>query len=138
MSVDFLDSNVFVYLFDDTDLKKRARAETLVSSALADSSGVISYQVVQETINVLTRKLGAPPDDITRFLDAVLAPLWRVAPSPALYRRALELHGRYGFSYYDSLIVAAALDAGSDRLMSEDLQSGQSIGSLVITNPFAD
>lgn len=138
MSVDFLDSNVFVYLFDDTDLKKRTTAETLVSSALANSSGVISYQVVQETINVLSRKLGAPPDDIRRFLDAVLAPLWRVAPSPELYRQAVDLHGRYGLSFYDSLIVAAALDAGCDRLMSEDLQSGQSIGSLIIVNPFVD
>lgn len=59
MSVDFIDSNVFVYLFDDQDERKRAIATSIVQEALANGSGVVSFQVVQETINVLTHKLRA-------------------------------------------------------------------------------
>ncbi len=138
MSVDFLDSNVFIYLFDETDDQKRATAEQLIHEALAGGQSLISYQVVQETLNVLTRKLAAPltPDDAQRFLDHVLAPMWRVDPSPALYTSALHVQTRYRFGFYDSLVVAAALEAGCDRLLTEDLQDGQQIDGLTIANPF--
>jgi predicted nucleic acid-binding protein len=136
MSTDFLDTNVFVYLFDEVDDRKRATAERLVADALAAGTGVVSYQVVQEALNVLTRKLGASPSDARRFLDGVLAPLWRLGPSPDLYVRALEVRERYGFSFYDALVVAAALEAGCTRLLSEDLQHGQRIGDLTVVDPF--
>ena len=57
-------------------------------------------------------------------------------PSSTLYERALELQGRYRFSFYDSLVVAAALESGCTRLYSEDLQHGQRVGGLTIENPF--
>lgn len=136
MSTDFLDTNVFVYLFDEVDDRKRATAERMVADALASGTGVVSYQVVQEALNVLTRKLGASPSDARRFLDGVLAPLWRLGPSPDLYVRALEVRERYGFSFYDALVVAAALEAGCTRLLSEDLQHGQRIGDLIVVDPF--
>ncbi len=137
MSVDsFIDSNVFVYLFDMTDADKRRRAETLIEHALEQGDGCISYQVVQETINVVTRKLSATTDDAKRLLDRVLAPLWKVTPTPTLYRRGLDIQSRYQFSFYDSLIVAAALEAGCKTLYSEDLQHGQRIEQLTIRNPF--
>lgn len=136
MSADFLDTNVFLYLFDEVDARKRATAERLVADALAVGTGVVSYQMVQETLNVLTGKLGASPSDARRFLDGVLAPLWRVGPSPELYVRALEVRDRYGFSFYDALVVAAALDAGCTRLLTEDLQHGQRIGDLTVVDPF--
>lgn len=138
MSVeDFLDTNVFIYLFDETDLTKRRRAESLVHRSLEDGSGCISYQVVQETLNVVTRKLGARPQSARLLLDDVLAPLWQVNPTRALYARGLRVHAQYGFSFYDSLIVAAALEADCNRLYSEDLQHGQHVEQLTIHNPFA-
>ncbi len=133
---DFLDTNVFVYLFDETAPDKRARAEGLVRRSLAEGSGCISYQVVQETLNVVTRKLGARPASARLLLDDVLAPLWRVNPSRSLYARGLRLQGEFGFSSYDSLIVAAALEAGCTRLYSEDLHHGQRVDELTIQNPF--
>jgi len=133
---DFLDTNVFVYLFDETAPDKRERAEGLVRRSLEEGSGCISYQVVQETLNVVTRKLGARPASARLLLDDVLAPLWRVNPSRSLYARGLRLHAQFGFSFYDSLIVAAALEAGCARLYSEDLQHGQQIDGVTITNPF--
>lgn len=139
MSVDFLDSNIFVYLFDDKDRVRRDVAEGLVTRALADGSACISFQVVQETLNVITRKLAKPasPGDARRFLDEILLPLWRVMPSEAIYRRSLDVQERYRFSFYDALIVADALDAGCATLHSEDLQHGQKIEGLTVNNPFS-
>ena len=74
------------------------------------------------------------------WLDTVLAPLQQAAPdvSPGLhlYRRALDVQERYGFSFYDSLIVATALGSGCKRLLTEDLQHGQCVEGLRIENPF--
>ena len=132
----FLDTNVFVYMFDETDAAKRRQAETLVAESLADGTGCVSFQVVQETLNVLIRRLDFVAEDARRVLEQVLAPLWQVYPSPALYQYAIALQGRYGFSFYDSLIIAAALEAGCARLYSEDMQHGQRIERLTILNPF--
>jgi predicted nucleic acid-binding protein len=71
-------------------------------------------------------------------MDHMLVPLWRIMPSQALYGRALELQARYKFSFFDSLIIAAALAGGCTRLYSEDLQHGQRIEHLVIENPFLE
>ena len=138
MSADFLDSNVFVYLFDETDGRKCALARQVVSSALEDGNGVISFQVVQETLHVITRKLkvAVKPEDALVFLREALQPMWRVQPSAALYARSLGLQSKLGLSFYDSLIVAAAQEAGCKRLLSEDLQHGQRIEGLRVENPF--
>lgn len=138
MSVDFLDSNVFIYLFDTTDERKRAIARRLVASAIETDSACISFQVVQETLRVVTGKLPKPltPDDAQAFLQHSLMPLWRVMPSPALYAAALRLRARWQLGFYDALVVAAALEAGCKHLLSEDLQHGQRIEGLRIENPF--
>ena len=136
--VDFLDSNVFVYAVDNASPAKQAVALRLLKQAHTHQSAVISFQVVQETLHVLRRKFRvvANPPDTHDFLRNVLAPLWRVQPSAALYARALDVQERHQFSFYDALIVAAALEAGCPRLLSEDLQHGQRIEGLTIKNPF--
>ena len=137
MSADrFLDTNILVHVLDGTDERKSRAAASLVESSIGQGDGCISWQVVQESLNVLTRKLGATPDEAKRFLDTVLQPLWLVYPSTALYGRGLDLQSRYRFGLYDSLIVASALEAGCTTLFSEDLQDGQVIGGLTIRNPF--
>lgn len=138
MSAEFIDSNVFIYLFDETDPKKRGVAQRLVQTALNGGTTSISFQVVQETLNIITRKLKKPatPEQARRFLDNVLVPLWHVMPSHALYQRGLDIQSRYRYSFYDALIIAAALEARCTRLYSEDLQHGQRIEGLVVENPF--
>lgn len=138
MNVEFIDSNVFVDLFDETNDRKRQVAEMLISRALETRHACISFQVVQETLNVITQKLKTPatPKDARRFLDRVLTPLWQIMPSQALYQRGLDIQTRYRYGFYDSLIIAAALNAGCTRLYSEDLQHGQQIEGLAIENPF--
>jgi predicted nucleic acid-binding protein len=138
MSGDFIDSNVFVYTFDDAAPLKQQIARRITSDALASRRGHISHQVVQETLNVFTMKarFRMTPERAKRFLEDMLLPLWTVMPSGALYERGLEVQERYGYSFYDSLIIAAALEAGCDRILSEDLQHGQRIETLVIEDPF--
>ncbi|MBI1389164.1 MAG: PIN domain-containing protein [bacterium] len=140
MSADFIDSNVFIYLFDETDARKRLSADQLLIDALNTQQGCISFQVVQETLHVITQKLPSPVklEDAQQFLKTVLTPLWKVHPSPSLYRRALEIQARYRYAFYDSLIVAAALEAGCTRLYSEDMQPNQRIETLTIINPFSE
>ena len=140
MSGDFIDTNIFIYLFDETDDRKRAIAEQLIQQALETRNACISYQVIQETLNVVTRKLPSPmsTENARRFLEQILIPLWQTMPSPALYQQGLELQARYGFSFYDALIVAAALESGCTRLYTEDLQHGQQVGELLIENPFRE
>lgn len=139
MSADtFFDTNVFVYQLDPTDKRKHKVAEALVRGAMADESACISYQVVQECLNTVLRKADVTmaPEHARQYLDLVLLPLMKVGASPALYQRALDVQTRWRFSFYDSLIVAAALSAGCSRLLTEDLQHGQRIESLTVENPF--
>lgn len=139
MSVDaFIDTNVFIYHLDATHAGKHAAAEQVVRKALGERSGCISFQVVQECLNTILRKAEVPLDEAgaRSYLDVVLTPLVQVPATPALYQRALDVRQRWRFSFYDSLIVAAALTAGCRRLLSEDLQHGQRIEGLVVENPF--
>ena len=133
---DFIDSNVFLYMFGETDVHKRQQAESLVRRSLENDTGCISFQVVQETLNILIQKLGATPARARLLLEDVLVPLWRINPTASLYHSSLHVQVRYGFSFYDSLIVAAALEAGCTRLYTEDLRHGQQIERLTIQNPF--
>jgi len=134
----FLDTNIFVYSFDPSNPSKKEVATALIRSALQDGKGMVSSQVVQEFINVATRKFEVPfsVSDCRKYLDSVLIGLCRVSTTVELCRSALDVKERWGYSYYDSLIVAAALQADCEILYSEDLHNGQKIMGLTIVNPF--
>jgi predicted nucleic acid-binding protein len=133
----FLDTNVLIYSFDGAEPAKQARARELVAEGLR-GPGAISFQVVQEFLNVALRKFAQPmtSEQAREYLDAVLLPMCRLHSEPDLYRDALALRVRHQFSWYDALIVGAALRCRCVRLYSEDLQHGQKVGSLTILNPF--
>jgi len=138
-AVDFFDANIILYGLDaNAPAVKRRRSEQLVAEALSERSAVISWQIVQETLNVVTGrfKSGISEADCEHLLADVLIPLWQVQPSMAIFSRSLAVQRRYRFSYYDSLVVGAALEAGCKRLLTEDLQHGQKIEGLRIENPF--
>jgi predicted nucleic acid-binding protein len=135
----FIDTNVFVYAFDHTAPQKRATAREIIRSAVSrDSNSVISSQVVQEFLNVALTRFHTPlsPAHARRYAHTVLLPMCRVWPSAELYDRAVGVHATTGFSFYDSLIVAAALFAGCRELLTEDLQHGREIDGLAIRDPF--
>lgn len=135
----FLDTNLFVYSFDERFPDKQERSQDLIATALETRRGVISWQVVQEFINVARHKFEAPLslDELNEYIDRVLEPLCVVHSSASLYRKALGVQLETQYRFYDSLIVAAALEAGCQQLYSEDLQSGRSINSLQVVDPYA-
>ena len=134
----FLDTNIFVYSFDQSSAAKSQKSAQLIREALTTQKGVISYQVVQEFFNVALRRFSQPMQaaDAEQYLSTVFRPLLAVHSSQALYAEALHLHSQSGLSWYDSLIVSAAIQARCDLLFTEDLQHGQRFGSLQVTNPF--
>jgi predicted nucleic acid-binding protein len=134
----FLDTNIFVYAFDARAPAKRKRAMALIRDAGDTGNGVVSYQVVQEFFNVALRKFSVPMSaaEAEQYLMTVFRPLLAVHSSPALYLNAIEIAGRYRLRWFDSLIVAGAIESDCQVLFSEDLQHGQKIGAVRIENPF--
>ena len=134
----FLDTNVLVYTFDDTAPDKRELARGWVRSALLTGRGIISTQVVQEFIAVATRKFATPLTvcETRDYLKTVLTPLCQHFPSVAGYEAALRIREETGFSWYDALIVAAAVETGCRWLISEDLTDGRTVGTVAILSPF--
>ncbi|MBK1705843.1 PIN domain-containing protein [Halochromatium glycolicum] len=132
MPADFLDSNIVLYSLAKDDAKQHRALALLAAEA------VISTQVLSEVANVMRRKLGYELEAIRAVLLRLMgtAQLHPVAPSTILL--ALDIAQRYGFSYYDSQILAAAQEAGCTRVYSEDLQHGQVLASgLTIINPWS-
>jgi predicted nucleic acid-binding protein len=127
----FFDTNVLLYLVS-SDIAKADRAEGL----LADG-GHISVQVLNEFASVAARKRSMTWEAIADVVGVVRA-VCRVHPlTVETHDRACALAQRYGFSFYDSLILASALLAGCSAVYSEDLQPGQQIDRrLTVRNPF--
>ena len=134
----FLDTNIIVYSFDASQPDKQSRAQELIGAGLQSGEGVISTQVVQEFLNVATRKFASPLkiEDCKAYLKMVLGPLCHVYPDQALYETSLDIQQETGYSFYDAIIVAGALRGGCEILYSEDLKSGQQVRGLKIVNPF--
>ena len=134
----FLDTNVFVYSFDQGAPAKARRATELIRDAVANHKGIVSYQVVQEFLNVALKRFAVPltTAEAELYLATFFRPLLSVHSSQGLFSEALRLAGRYRLAWYDSLIVAAAMQGECARLYSEDLQHGLQIGALRVENPF--
>ena len=134
----FLDTNVLVYAFDASAPEKSKAAFKLIQRALETGYGVVSTQVVQEFLNVATRKFNVPmtPSEAQNFLVKVLNPLCRVYPDLAYYEAGLEIMAETGYGFYDSLVLAGAASAGCSTLYSEDLQHGRVVRNVRIENPF--
>jgi predicted nucleic acid-binding protein len=140
MSADsFLDTSLFIYQLEARNDRKSVIADAIIREGVATGNACISYQVVQECLNIILRKAEVPLDvsGARAYLDHVLTPLLQVSASAHLYHRGLDVQDRYHFGFYDSLIVAAALEAGCTRLLTEDLQDGQKIETVTVINPFA-
>ncbi len=134
----FLDTNIFVYSFDGTSPKKAQRARQLIRQAIQTRNGIVSYQVVQEFFNVALRRFAEPMThaDAEQYLSTTFRPILAVHSSQALYGEALRIAARFKSSWYDSLVIASAIEGKCEILYTEDLQHGQQVGNLRISNPF--
>jgi predicted nucleic acid-binding protein len=128
----FFDTNILIYAAAKND----PRAE--IATALLAKGGRISVQVLNEFAATARRKLNWPWPDIAEALAAFRA----LCPEPialgvATHEEALAIAQRDGLGFYDSLIVASAIEAGCLTLLSEDMQDGRTVaGTLTIRNPF--
>jgi predicted nucleic acid-binding protein len=134
----FLDTNIFVYAVGGYPEPKARKADALIRRALASQGGVTSYQVVQEFLNVALRRFAQPMSmaEAEMYLATVFRPLLAVNSSIGLFSEALRIQKGSRISWYDSLIVAGALQSHCAALYTEDLQHGQSFGEMRIVNPF--
>ncbi|MFL6234401.1 MAG: PIN domain-containing protein [Thermoanaerobaculia bacterium] len=135
----FFDTNVLVYIFDTDSPAKQARARDLLTEHARFGRIVLSSQVLQEFYVTVIRKLARPLP-----VEEALAALVHLSSFPlitsdgALILRAVQLHQKASLSFWDALIVQAALESNCRRLLSEDLQHGRRFGGLLIENPFAE
>lgn len=133
----FVDTNVLIYA-EDRDAKERhERARDLVLELWDTRDGVVSVQVLQEFYVNVTRKLKKPLTG-AKALEIVEEYLtWTVVDNTSrLLSAAVRLHQKEQLSFWDAMVVQAALEAGCDRLYSEDFGDGRRFGSVEIVNPF--
>lgn len=132
MSGSFFDSNTLLYLVtDDHDRVERV-------TRLLDDGGIISVQVLNEMASVCRRKFKMSWLDTSTLLNKTKSILTIVPLTIETHQSGLRLAERYGFSIYDSFIVAAALQADCETLWTEDMQDGLLIENRVrIVNPFS-
>jgi predicted nucleic acid-binding protein len=131
MSGSAFDTNVVLYIAG-SDSAKAGRAERLTRQG-----GIISVQVLNESASVLRRKRNMPWARLQVFLDELQTMLEVQPLTLEIHQSGLRLAERYGFSIYDSFIVAAALAAECDTLWSEDMQDDLLVDQkLQIVNPF--
>jgi len=127
----FFDTNVILYLLSGDDARAD-RAEKELSAG-----GVVSVQVLNEFASVASRKLKMSIAEIREVLATIRAVCTIVPISEETHDEGLQVAERYGLSVYDAMIVAAALLAGCETLVSEDMQDGQILeGRLQVRNPF--
>ena len=134
----FIDTNILVYAFDSSEKEKQEIAQNLLANEGSTGEIALSTQVLQEFFVTVTRKLKEPLsiDNASKTIQLFSAyPLIQI--NPRLILRAIERHQYESFSFWDALIVEAALQSDSQILFSEDMQDARQIGKLKILNPFS-
>ncbi|MEN8725338.1 MAG: PIN domain-containing protein [Lentimonas sp.] len=134
----FVDTNILVYARDCSEKLKQPIAEALMQELWESRSGQVSVQVLNEYYVCVTQKLkfGLTKDEAWSDLEALEA--WEpIALDFPLIEKAFKIQSRYQLSWWDSLIVAAAVVSNCDEILSEDLSSGQLYEGIPVVNPFA-
>ena len=135
----FIDTNILVYLFDKTEKIKQDDLKRTIAEYISTSKIFISTQVVNEFINIVSRKIASPlPSDKQKEIIEFLNDVFTVVP---LYLEttfsAIEIRDRYKLSFWDSLIISSALENKCNILLSEDMQNEFVVEEkLEIRNPF--
>jgi predicted nucleic acid-binding protein len=134
----FIDTDIFVYSFDKTQPVKQERSLALIQNGMQSGLGIISTQVIQEFLNVATRRFAVPmkPEDSKAYLKLVMYPLCQVYPDLSLYESCLNIQSETGYSFYDALILAAAVQGACETIYSEDLSTGQDFRAVKVVNPY--
>ena len=134
----FLDTNILIYALDQSAPEKQRIAGQLIRDALGTGMGLISTQVVQEFLHASRRKFKQPMTLAERqhHLRVILRPLCQYFPAISSYEQALLVSEETGYTFYDALIVTAAIESGCNTLLTEDLQHGRVVQNVRVVNPF--
>lgn len=133
----FLYSNVIVYAYDKSAGGKHRIAADLMIELWRSGHGVISTQVLQEFFVIVTRKIPKPLKIKTakEIINDLLK--WEVVVNDGeSILSAIDIHLKYKYSFWDSMIIDAARKGGAEVLYSEDLSDGQIVDGIAIKNPF--
>ena len=129
----FVDTNILIYAFTTDEPDKRAKALHFLDNC----QPVISTQVLKEFSNVLLKKGNVRYESLKGIIGEITEVVNMVNEEVGLIFASIDICERYKFSFYDSLIIATAIKAQCQTLLSEDLQDGQMIeGRLRVVNPF--
>jgi predicted nucleic acid-binding protein len=134
----FVDTNVLIYAYDVDAQAKHEVAKAVLRDLWINDNGVLSMQVLQEFYVNVTRKIASPlaNDTARRVVNSYV--VWCVETSPYDFGAAFHIEDDARIGFWDALIVASAIKAGAVRILSEDLNPQQKIGSVRIENPFAE
>ncbi len=133
----FFDTNILIYLFDEDAPEKKNLAQELFERETNAGRAVLSTQVLQEFYVAVTRKMADPlSPEIAENVVRNFAELPLIQIDSTLVLTAIGKSRSLGFSFWDALIIAAALSGGADCLFTEHLQHGQIIDGVRIENPF--
>lgn len=133
----FLDTNIIVYAYDNSDVQKKAQAVDIMETLWESGHGIISIQVLQEFFVNVTKKIPHPLD--MKAAKVIIKDLlkWTVVVNNGdSILEAIEICQKYKYSFRDSLIVASAMLGGANLLLSEDFSHGRAINGISIINPF--
>lgn len=133
----FVDTNVLLYWKSDQSGEKRAAATRWIEALLDSGTGKLSYQVLVEYEANVGRLSPDTPASASRETIWHLLTWNPIVLDAAIIESAWAIQDRYGISWWDALIVAAADAAGCDYLLTEDLQDGQRLGGVTVVDPFA-
>lgn len=132
----FFDSNILVYFADSADPQKQQIAENLIKNAVISDNGVISTQSLQEFFAATTRKLLCTKEKAKEYVENFSDSFTVEQVSVPLILKAINISIKNQFSFWDSLILSAAIQSGCIICYSEDLSNGQIVEGVKIVNPF--
>lgn len=135
----FVDTNILVYAYDLSAGNKHDKAREIIKNLWSTGDGLISTQVAQEFFVTVTRKI-AKPLGLRQAKEIVKDLLqWKtIIVDGSLIVDAITIQEKYRYSFWDSLIIASAIEGGAATIISEDLSDKQKIGNVTISNPFAE
>lgn len=133
----FVDTNVLIYGHDVDAKAKHEAAKHVLQELWSERSGVLNMQVLQEFYVNVTRKIPRPISKESARLIVSSYAIWCIETTTAEISAAFRIEDQSQIGFWDALIVASALKAGADRILSEDLNAGQMIAGIRIENPFA-
>jgi predicted nucleic acid-binding protein len=133
----FVDTNILIYAHDADANFKHETAKNTLRELWGERNGVLSPQVLQEFYVNVTKKIPHPLSKESARLVVSTYSIWCIETTSIEISNAFRIEDESGIGFWDALIVASALKSGAHRILSEDLNAGQTIAGIRIENPFA-